>query len=199
MQIGKRPAKVWLNTTMIQHYLNIINHYMELHPHMGIVFAFVVALAESLPLIGTIIPGSITMTAIGILVGRNIIPGLPALFWATIGALVGDTVGFWIGKYFNDDLRKIWPFRKHPKWLTKGEAFFTKHGGKSILIGRFVGPARSSVPLIAGLLKMNWGRFFLAAVPSAFLWAVAYMVPGVLIGAISLELPKETLLMGFPL
>lgn len=175
---------------MIEHYLHAINNYIQMHPHMGMFIAFIVALGESLPLIGTIIPGSITMTAIGVLIGRNIIPGLPTLFWATIGALIGDTIGFWIGKYFNEDLRKIWPFKKHPKWLSKGEDFFNKHGGKSILVGRFVGPARSSVPLIAGLLKMSWARFFIAAVPSAILWAILYMVPGVLIGAISLELPK---------
>ncbi|WP_251366273.1 DedA family protein [Coxiella-like endosymbiont of Rhipicephalus sanguineus] len=72
-----------------------------------------------------------------------------------------------------------------------GEAFFKKHGGKSILIGRFVGPVRSSVPLIAGLLKMSWPRFFLAAIPSAILWAIAYLLPGVLIGTVSLQLPRH--------
>lgn len=157
---------------------------------MGIIFVFVVAFAESLPLIGTIIPGSVTMTVIGILVGRGLIPGFSTLIWAALGALCGDTIGFGLGKYYSEGLRTIWPFKKRPKWLTKGEDFFKKHGGKSILIGRFVGPARSSVPLIAGLLKMHWGRFFLAAAPSAILWAIAYMLPGVLIGAISLELPK---------
>ena len=157
---------------------------------MGIIFAFIIAFAESLPLIGTIIPGSVTMTVIGILVGRGMIPGFSTLVWATIGALAGDTIGFALGKYYNERLRTIWPFRKHPKWLTMGEAFFKKHGGKSILIGRFIGPARSSVPLIAGLLKMRWGRFFIAAVPSAISWAIVYMLPGALIGAISLELPK---------
>jgi len=175
---------------MIEHYLHGINTYLQMHPHMGIIFAFLIALAESLPLIGTIIPGSLTMTVIGILIGRGLIPGFSALFWATIGALVGDTIGFWIGKYYNERLLNIWPFKKYPHWLKIGETFFKKHGGKSILIGRFVGPARSSVPLIAGLLKMKWGRFFLAAIPSAILWAIAYMLPGVLIGAISLELPK---------
>ena len=175
---------------MIENYLNSINHYLQAQPHVGIWFAFVVALAESLPLIGTIVPGSITMTVIGILVGRGMLPGFSTLFWATIGALAGDTIGFWLGKYYNERLRTIWPFKNHPTWLTMGEAFFKKHGGKSILIGRFVGPARSSVPLIAGLLKMTWGRFFIATIPSAILWAIAYMLPGVLVGAISLELPK---------
>ncbi len=174
---------------MIEHYLNQINLYLQLHTYLGGLFSFIVSLTESLPLIGTIVPGSLTMTVIGVLVGRGMISFNTTLFWAIIGALTGDTIGFWIGKIYNERLRDMWPFKKHPQWLTMGKTFFQKHGGKSILIGRFVGPARSTVPLIAGLLKMSWGRFFVAAIPSAVMWAIAYILPGVLIGAISLEIP----------
>lgn len=177
---------------MIEHYLSLLNQYLQTHPYMDELITFIIALAESLPIIGTLIPGSVTMSVIGILIGRGLLPFGITLIWATLGAITGDTLGFWIGKFYNERLRYIWPFKKYPKWLTLGEKFFTQHGGKSILIGRFVGPARSSVPLIAGLLKMGWGRFFIAAVPSAILWALAYLLPGILIGAISLELPKGT-------
>src|SRR3990167_1145497 len=146
---------------MIENYFNAINQFLSVHPYLAQLFVLIVAFTESLPLIGTIVPGSFTMTAIGVLIGRGMVPGLPTLLLAVIGALAGDTLGFWIGKYYNEGLRSLWPFNKHPKWLTLGEDFFNKHGGKSILIGRFVGPVRSSVPLIAGLLKMSWPRFFL--------------------------------------
>lgn len=175
---------------MVEHYLELFQNYVISHPYFGGLFAFLVAFAESLPLLGTIIPGSITMTFIGILVGRNILPFSSTLFLATIGALAGDMIGFWIGKHFNERLHTMWPFKKRPKWLAMGHAFFEKHGGKSIVIGRFIGPTRSSVPLFAGLLKMRWPNFIIAAIPSAFLWAIAYLVPGVIIGAISLSLPK---------
>lgn len=174
---------------MIDNYLSYINHFLQTHAYLGLLFTFIVAFAESLPLIGTIIPGSITMSVIGILAGRGMIPIFSMVLWASIGAFIGDAIGFWIGKHFNERLRYMWPFAKHPKWLKLSEDFFAKHGGKSILAGRFVGPARSSVPLIAGLLKMTWPRFLIAAIPSAILWALVYMIPGILIGAISLELP----------
>lgn len=177
---------------MIENSLNYINHYLQTHVYLGGLFTFIIAFAESLPIIGTILPGSIIMSVIGILVGRGMLPFSTILWLASAGAFLGDTIGFWIGKHYNERLRYMWPFKKHPKWLTMSEAFFAKHGGKSILIGRFVGPARSSVPLIAGLLKMSWPRFIVAAVPSAILWAIVYMLPGVLIGAISLELPRGT-------
>jgi membrane protein DedA with SNARE-associated domain len=176
---------------MLDHYLSIVSTYLQAHPHMGELFAFLVAFAESLPIIGTIIPGSITMTLIGILVGRGLLPVTFTLLWATVGALLGDGIGFWLGRYYDKRITAIWPFRKYPKLLAMGERFFEKHGGKSIIIGRFIGPARSTVPLIAGLLKVSWPRFILAAVPSAFLWSLTYLVPGILIGAISLQLPPK--------
>lgn len=175
---------------IFEHYFTQLNAFFEAHVYWAEAAAFIIALAESLPLIGTIVPGSLTMTLLGIFIGRGTIPVSTTLLFATLGAVLGDILGFWVGKHYNDGLRKIWPFRKYPHWLSAGEKFFTSHGGKSILIGRFVGPVRSTVPLIAGLLKFTWGRFLVAAIPAAFLWAVAYLIPGVLIGTISLELPK---------
>jgi len=175
---------------MLQYFQPLIN-YIHQHPHVGQLIAFLVAFAESLPLIGTIIPGSITMTAIGTLVGAAILPGFSTLAWASLGAFTGDTIGFWVGYYFTDTIHNIWPFRKYPHWLQKSEDFFEKHGGKSIIFGRFVGPARSTVPLVAGLLRMSWLRFIFAAIPSAILWAILYMVPGILLGALALELPPH--------
>lgn len=176
---------------MIEHYLVHINYYLQVHTYRGMLFAFLISLAESLPVVGTIIPGSITMSIIGILVGRGMISLDATLLIASIGALAGDTVGFFVGKHYNERLRLIWPFKRYPQWLMLGEVFFRKHGGKSIVIGRFVGPVRSSVPLIAGLLKVSWPRFFLAAIPSAILWAISYLLAGLFIGTVSLKLPQH--------
>ena len=174
---------------MFKDFIQPIMQYLHAHPQIGIVVAFVIAFAESLPLIGTIIPGSVTMTALGALIGTAILPGFSTLAWAAAGAFTGDCLGFWIGYYFKDSIQKTWPLKNNPKWLIMGEAFFAKHGGKSIIIGRFVGPVRSAIPLIAGILKMQPMRFYMAAVPSAIAWAIVYMLPGILLGAISMELP----------
>lgn len=176
---------------MLEHALTQIHQYFQAHPYLAGVLTCLVAFAESLPLIGTIIPGSITMSILGILAGRGLIPIPEALGLATFGAFAGDIVGFALGKSYKQKLHTIWPFRKHPRWLTLSVAFFERHGGKSILIGRFVGPARSSIPLIAGLLHMSWLRFLIAALSTAFLWALAYLLPGFLIGALSLEVPPK--------
>lgn len=174
---------------MLQEYGQNIVQFLIAHPNWGGFITFLIAFSESLAIIGTIIPGSVTMTAVGLLVGTGIMPLGLTLLWAVLGAFLGDLLGYWIGMYYNESLRNMWPFKKHPGWLDSGERFFQKHGGKSIIIGRFIGPIRSLIPLVAGLLRMPFQKFIFAAIPAATLWAIAYMLPGILIGALSLQLP----------
>lgn len=162
---------------------------LHTHPNWGYFLAFFVAFIESLAIIGTIVPGSVTMTAIGALVGSGVLPAAPTFIVAVLGALTGDFISFWVGKHFDTRLSNMWPFTNHPQWIPAGKLFFEKHGGKSVIIGRFFGPVRSFVPLIAGLLHMHPIYFLLAASISATLWAIVYMLPGVFIGALSMELP----------
>lgn len=175
----------------VQH-LHALVVYLHLHPYIGGLITFGIAFLESIALIGGLVPGSVVMTAIGALIGSGAMPMAPTILWAIAGAFVGDFLSYGIGAYYNERLRKMWPFCKHPQWLAVGENFFTKHGGKSVLIGRFFGPVRSLVPLIAGLLHMSIPRFILADALAAILWSVVYIMPGVVVGALSLELPPET-------
>ncbi|MBV52951.1 MAG: hypothetical protein CL816_02675 [Coxiellaceae bacterium] len=174
---------------MLHEFVHPIIEYFSQHHQTAIALTFFIAFVESLPLIGTVIPGSILMTAIGTLIGTGIIPASAILLSATLGAFTGDCIGFAVGVYFQNNYRQIWPFYKYPRWMDASEVFFHRHGGKSVIIGRFIGPARSTVPMVAGLLKLSWPRFIGAAIPSAILWVIAYMLPGILLGAFALEVP----------
>jgi membrane protein DedA with SNARE-associated domain/membrane-associated phospholipid phosphatase len=178
---------------MFHHFLNNATNYLHHHPQMGILFAFLVAFLESLPIVGTIVPGSITMTIVGVMIGAGLIPGYLTIAVASLGAFSGDLIGFGSGRIFKDRIRTVWPFSRHPKIINISETFIKKHGGKSILIGRFMGVARSAVPLVAGVLHLSWVRFILAALPTAILWAFVYCLPGILLGAFSLEIPPKLL------
>lgn len=165
--------------------------WLNAHPQLAGLVTFIISAAESVAIIGTIIPGSIMMTALGTLAGAGIIPLWETIFWAIMGAIVGDGISYWIGHYFKDRLPGLWPFRTHPNLLISGEVFVHKYGGMSVFIGRFVGPVRALVPLVAGMLGMKPLHFILANVASAIGWAPAYMLPGILLGAASLELPPD--------
>jgi len=171
--------------------LSPILQWINTHPELAGLATFGISTAESVAIIGTIIPGTVMMTAIGTLAGAGVIPLWQTLIWAILGAIVGDGISYWIGRHFNERLPSLWPFRKHPGLLESGENFFRKYGSMSVFIGRFVGPVRALVPLVAGMLGMPPLRFYVANILSAIGWAPAYMLPGILLGAASLELPPD--------
>jgi|GEM_PF-21831 len=163
--------------------------FLQLHPDCTNIITFFVVFFEALAVVGVIIPGSITMTALGVLIGAGIIPAGSTFVWGIFGAILGDLLSYWIGVHYQKRLHRIWPFTKWPELLDKSEIFVKKHGGKSILIGRFIGPLRAMVPLVAGMFKMRVDKFALVAIPSIALWAIAYMLPGIIVGALAQELP----------
>jgi membrane protein DedA with SNARE-associated domain len=72
----------------------------------------------------------------------------------------------------------MWPLSRHPDLIPKGEAFVKKWGMPGIFIGRFFGPLRAVVPLVARIFEMPYWRFQLANFTSAFVWAATLLTIG---------------------
>ena len=79
---------------------------------------------------------------------------------------------------FKERIAHMWPLSRHPDMLPRGHAFMEKWGILGIFIGRFFGPLRASVPLIAGILEMDYWKFQIANVLSAMLWAYVLLAFG---------------------
>lgn len=173
-------------------YIHPLTGWLQAHPSWALFITFFIAMAESLAIIGSIVPGSVTMTAIGILAGSGVMRIDLTLIASTLGAVCGDSLSYALGYFYSDKLLYIWPFKKYPQWLHYGKDFFSRHGGKSVLIGRFVGPLRSIIPVIAGIMHMKQWRFLIANIISAIGWSFLYVMPGVLIGAAGHELSAES-------
>ncbi len=167
-------------------------HWLHFHPFFACATTFLIAFSESIALIGLFIPGSLLLVGIGTLIGSGVISPLETILSAIFGALLGDFVSFWAGHHYSKRIHVIWPFRRWPKLLDKGIAFFHRHGGKGIFLGRFVGPIRPITPIVAGIMRMPLLTFFIVDTFSAVLWAIAYMLPGIILGsAASAELSSE--------
>lgn len=173
-------------------YIQPLTLWLQVHPHLALLMTFLISFTESLAIIGSIIPGSVTMTAIGILAGSGIMRIDLTFIAAALGAVAGDTGSYALGYRFSDRLISIWPFNRYPSWLNYGKDFFARHGATSVLVGRFVGPMRSIIPVIAGMMHMNRWHFLFANVLSAIGWSILYVLPGVLIGIASSELSTES-------
>lgn len=157
------------------------------HPQLAGFAVFLTALAESLAVVGLLVPGVAMMFTAGALVGAGALEFAPVCAYAVAGAIVGDGLSFWLGRHYRDRLLWVWPFSRHPGMVERGMAFFRRHGGGSVLFGRFVGPVRAVIPLVAGMMDMPGRRFLAVNIVSALLWAPAYLLPGMAFGA-SMEL-----------
>ncbi|MEE3003022.1 MAG: phosphatase PAP2 family protein [Pseudomonadota bacterium] len=176
---------------MFEYLLKPLAEYMQTHQNMGALIAGLIACAESMAIVGTIIPGSITMTLIGTMIGSGVLDIKLTLTYIIVGAFIGDYLSYWVGYYYRDSIKKFEIIKKNMQWMDYGENFITKHGVKSIIIGRFFGPMRSMIPLVAGVLGMSRFKFILGAIPSVTLWALVYLAPGVMLGAFALEMPTD--------
>jgi undecaprenyl-diphosphatase len=145
---------------------------------------FLTAAAEAIAVIGSIVPGTTILIGVGAVVGLGHLPLWPILMWATLGAIAGDGVSYWLGHRYRHHVVRIWPFSRRPQLLSQGEVFFRRHGGKSVAIGRFLPMMRAVVPLVAGVLGMSPAKFYAANVLSAIAWAPLHILPGAAIGAL---------------
>jgi len=156
--------------------------WLSAHPNLVIISIAFIAFVESLALAGIIVPGVLLLFLVAVLAGNLSIPLWEVLTAGFIGATLGDGLSFYLGHFFKHSLRQYWPFSRYPKALKLGEDFFSKHGGKSVIIGRFIGPIRPVLPLIAGMLGMSQIRFLSFNIFSALAWAPFYLLPGYLTG-----------------
>jgi len=161
--------------------------FFSAHPDFALAAVFSAAFLEGLALVGTVIPGSSIVFAAGVLVGLRVLEPWPVAAFAIAGAVLGDGISFWIGHRYVDAIRDVWPIRRYPNLLARGQAYFARNGGKSVFLGRFIGPVRAIVPIVAGMSAMSARHFYAMNVLSAFAWAAAHLLPGMLFGA-SLEL-----------
>jgi len=164
----------------IAHFLE---HWIHTHPQWLFLFIMLVSAVESLAIIGAIIPGIVLLFGAGTLVGKGFLSLKAALMAAWIGAFIGDTLSFFAGQFFHMHIREWGIFKRHKNWLDKGENFFLQHGSLSVFIGRFAGPIRAVLPLIAGMMGMPIIRFIIIDIIAGILWAAAYLIPGYLVGA----------------
>ena len=139
---------------------------------------FALAFAESLAFISLLVPAWGALVAIGALIGANGFNFWPVWIAASLGAALGDWLSYWIGLKLEYSVQHIWPLSRHPDLIPRGEAFVKKWGALGIFIGRFFGPLRAAVPLIAGIFEMPFWRFQLANFSSAFVWAAVLLTLG---------------------
>ncbi|SEM96014.1 bifunctional DedA family/phosphatase PAP2 family protein [Halomonas caseinilytica] len=171
--------------------MNLTDALYQLSPSPPVLLLIVagIALMESLALVGLLVPGVVLITAVASMAGHQEISVTLVILAAFLGAVAGDGLSFWLGYAQRERVATFWPLSRHPEWLAHGARFFRTHGSFSVFLGRFVGPVRPIIPMIAGMLHMPPRTFTWANLISAALWAPAYVLPGYLLGHAWQRLP----------
>jgi undecaprenyl-diphosphatase len=152
------------------------------YPDIALLIAFLGAIIEAVAILGIIIPGTPIMMAMAGAAAMSGQDMRPYLVVGVVGAVIGDVVSFYAGARYSDRLTRIWPLSRHPEMLTNARRYFDRYGMLSIAFCRFVPVLRSTVPLVAGMAGMQRGRFVIANVLSACVWAPAHIYPAQLAG-----------------
>ena len=136
------------------------------------------AFGESLAVIGLFMPATALMIAIGGLIGAGTVDPFAVVAWAAGGAILGDWLSYSIGRRIGPSVYRRWPLNRHRPGVARARLFFRRYGFAAIFLGRFLGPIRATIPLVAGVMEMGRRRFQLANVTSAILWVPVMFAPG---------------------
>jgi undecaprenyl-diphosphatase len=169
-------------------WLDSLSAWLTANPEWLGLAVFLIACTECLAIAGILVPGTLLLFAVAVLAGNGALSLGATLALAYCGGLLGDLLSYAIGRYFHQDIRRLPGLRHHPQWLFGAEVYFQRYGVASLLVGRFIGPLRPMLPMVAGMLNMPVGRFVTVSLLAGAGWAVAYLLPGWATGA-ALRLP----------
>lgn len=142
------------------------------HPQWIAVLVFVLAFLEFVPFIW------VALVGVAALVGpHNVSYLMIVILAATVGGALGDICLYLLGQKNADHLGRVWPFRKHPNLIARSEAFCARWGIGAVVVGRFSGPVRAGVPLVAGALRMPAISFSAASFAGALASSLVFLVP----------------------
>jgi len=157
----------------------------------GYIGLFCIIFAESGLFFGFFLPGDSLLLTAGLFARRgelNIWLLLPLVF---IAAVLGDNVGYWFGRKAGPPLfRREASLLFKPKNLLAAKAFYDKHGGKTVILARFMPFIRTFAPIVAGAVDMRYESFLLFNALGGLLWGIGVTTAGYILGSL---FPPEVL------
>lgn len=144
-----------------------------------------VIFAEAGLLVGVLLPGDTLLIPAGLLAAQGKLSLAGVLFVAWIGSVLGSEMGYYVGRKAGKRIfRKRNSLLFRQEYLAKAHQFYGKHGGKAILIARFLPFVRTCAPLVAGATKMNHHTFMIFNIVGGGIWVAITVLTSYWLGSI---------------
>jgi membrane-associated protein len=158
----------------------------------GLLMLVAIVFAETGLMVGFFLPGDSLLVTAGVFAAAGHLDIISLLFWVTLAAIVGDQLGYYIGYRTGPRI-----FRRQDSLLFKRDhlirarEFYERHGGKTIILARFIPVIRTFAPVVAGVGQMEYRRFVMFNVVGGFLWVWSMTLLGVTLGNVIPDIDRH--------
>ena len=167
------------------YFLHVDRHLLEFATQYGVwIYAllFLIIFLETGVVVTPFLPGDSLLFAVGALAAAGVIDLVTILSLLTVAAIVGDNTNYFIGRAVGPRV-----FTEHSKWLKhdhllRTQRFYEQHGGKTVVLARFVPIVRTFAPFVAGVGRMHYPRFLSFDIGGGILWIWSFGLLGYFFG-----------------
>lgn len=164
-------------------FIELLRLFAVAHSVLIYALLFFIIFAESGLFFGFFFPGDSLLFTAGLLASQGFMNEWILIPLLAVAAILGDSTGFWTGRKFGGWMMKqkeSFIFKK--KHLLKAQAFYEKHGGKTLILARFMPAIRTFAPIVAGMADMKYEKFIKFNVVGGLLWSVGLSLLGFFLG-----------------
>ncbi len=152
--------------------------FVQHHEGWGVALVFVLAFCELFAFVSLVVPATGILFGVGGLIVVYDLKFWPIWIAAVLGAVAGDWLAYELTLRMRDYVERLPPFATRPELIARGIKLFDKWGMLAVFIGRFFGPFRAVVPIVAAMYRLPWLKFQIANIASAVVWGFGVLVPG---------------------
>ena len=161
----------------------LIEKLLGFPPWLALVLIFLLPAAEASIFVGLVFPGELVILLGGVLANEHKLPLWAVIAVGSAGAVIGDSIGYEVGRHYGDRLLDRLPRRLvKPEHLDRGRDLLRRRGGRAVFIGRFTAALRALVPGLAGTSRIPYRSFLFFNMAGAVTWVVTTAVVGYLVG-----------------